>query len=168
MFESLHSDHIFPGFLETSDISWRQIRRQFHGIGGKTARSVLPADGRPDASDYESGISQAALLSFLSSTYEAAADLGGWDRENLECGIGRPRVVRPVRGIENAGTAKPMPTEPVRREDGPSMEKTKPSGAVATKPPIRATALFSPAAVPTWSASTDAITLAVSGTMHSR
>ncbi|TPW30458.1 DUF5996 family protein [Pararhizobium mangrovi] len=64
----------------------------------------------------------AALMAFLSSTYEAAADLGGWDRENLECGIGRPRVVRPVRGIENgnAGTAKPMPTEPVRREDGPS------------------------------------------------
>lgn len=39
----------------------------------------------------------AALLAFLQSTYEAAADLGGWDRADLECaeGVpGRPRVVR--------------------------------------------------------------------------
>jgi hypothetical protein len=30
------------------------------------------------------------LLSFLSSTYAAAADAGGWDRAALECGFGRP------------------------------------------------------------------------------
>ncbi|HVN02389.1 MAG TPA: DUF5996 family protein [Caulobacteraceae bacterium] len=36
------------------------------------------------------------LLSFLQSTYEAAADLAGWDRAALECGegaLGRPRSV---------------------------------------------------------------------------
>jgi len=36
------------------------------------------------------------LLDFLQSTYEAAADKGGWDRDALECGIGipgRPRAV---------------------------------------------------------------------------
>ena len=36
------------------------------------------------------------LLSFLQSTYEAAADLAGWDRRALECEegqIGRPRPV---------------------------------------------------------------------------
>lgn len=36
------------------------------------------------------------LLAFLQSTYDAAADLGGWDRDTLECGegeIGRPRPV---------------------------------------------------------------------------
>jgi len=37
-----------------------------------------------------------ALLSFLQSTYEAAADLGRWDRAELECEegqLGRPRPV---------------------------------------------------------------------------
>ena len=38
----------------------------------------------------------AALMDFLVSTYEAAADLGKWDRAALECGVGRPGVVRPV------------------------------------------------------------------------
>jgi len=38
----------------------------------------------------------AALLSFLQSTYVAAADAGKWDRAALECGIGRPGVPRPV------------------------------------------------------------------------
>ena len=38
----------------------------------------------------------AVLLSFLQTTYEAAADLGGWDRQALECvegPVGRPRTV---------------------------------------------------------------------------
>jgi len=38
----------------------------------------------------------ATLLGFLQSTYEAAADLGGWDRACLECAIGRPGVPRAV------------------------------------------------------------------------
>ena len=38
----------------------------------------------------------AALLRFLASTYEAAADLGEWDRAALECAIGRPGVPRQV------------------------------------------------------------------------
>ena len=37
---------------------------------------------------------RAALMDFLQSTYDAAADLGKWDRKALECGIGEPRVVR--------------------------------------------------------------------------
>ena len=32
---------------------------------------------------------EATLMSFLSSTYQAAADLGGWDRAALECPLGR-------------------------------------------------------------------------------
>jgi hypothetical protein len=38
----------------------------------------------------------ATLLAFLQSTYNAAADLGGWDRAALECPLGelgRPRIV---------------------------------------------------------------------------
>lgn len=38
----------------------------------------------------------AALLAFLASTYEAAADLGKWDRAALECAPGRPGVPRQV------------------------------------------------------------------------
>ena len=38
----------------------------------------------------------AALMAFLTSTYEAAADAGAWDRAALECGIGQPGVPRPV------------------------------------------------------------------------
>jgi hypothetical protein len=39
---------------------------------------------------------QSALLTFLESTYRAAADLGGWDREHLECSRGEPRRPRPL------------------------------------------------------------------------
>lgn len=38
----------------------------------------------------------AVLLEFLASTYAAAADLGGWDRAELECGLGVPGKPRPV------------------------------------------------------------------------
>jgi hypothetical protein len=37
-----------------------------------------------------------ALLSFLSTTYQAAAQHGGWDRAALECTVGVPGVVRAV------------------------------------------------------------------------
>jgi hypothetical protein len=38
----------------------------------------------------------AMLLEFLQSTYEAAADLAGWNRAELECAFGEPRVCRQV------------------------------------------------------------------------
>ncbi len=38
----------------------------------------------------------AALMAFLQSTYDAAADLGRWDRAALECEEGRPGRPRPV------------------------------------------------------------------------
>jgi hypothetical protein len=39
---------------------------------------------------------QVALLDFLTSTYEAAADAAAWDRKALECELGRPGAPRPV------------------------------------------------------------------------
>lgn len=36
----------------------------------------------------------AVLLDFLSTTYAAAADAGGWDRKALECSLGAPARVR--------------------------------------------------------------------------
>jgi hypothetical protein len=52
---------------------------------------LLPYDIVRSAADPDS-----TLLEFLRSTYEAAADAGGWDRAALECASGRPRVPRPV------------------------------------------------------------------------
>jgi hypothetical protein len=37
-----------------------------------------------------------ALLDFLQSTYEAAANAAKWDRDALECALGQPGVVRQV------------------------------------------------------------------------
>ena len=52
---------------------------------------LLPYDAVRSSSEPE-----ATLLSFLSSTYQAAADLGGWDRAALECPPGVPGRPRPV------------------------------------------------------------------------
>jgi hypothetical protein len=52
---------------------------------------LLPYDAIRTAPDPE-----AELLSFLRSSYEAAADRGGWDRVALECQPGLPGVPRPV------------------------------------------------------------------------
>lgn len=52
---------------------------------------ILPYDAVRAADDPD-----AALLAFCQSTYDAGADLAGWDRAALECPIGRPRVPRAV------------------------------------------------------------------------
>jgi len=97
--------------------------------GGYRAASV-----QPDAAFWHEGLSEfilpydavqsaidpdQALLAFLVSTYEAAADLGGWDRDLLECAQGQPRKVRPP----DAGSANdptPAGEGTVEREDGPT------------------------------------------------
>jgi predicted GNAT family acetyltransferase len=97
--------------------------------GGFRAASV-----RPDAAFWHDGLSEfvlpyeavqsaadpdAALMAFLVSSYEAAADLGGWDRDLLECIQGRPGQVRPP-DAERPGTSPSSNTEAVEREDGQS------------------------------------------------
>jgi hypothetical protein len=52
---------------------------------------ILPYDAVRAASD-----PGALLLDFLSATYAAAADCGGWDRGALECPLGVPGRVRPL------------------------------------------------------------------------
>jgi hypothetical protein len=52
---------------------------------------VLPYDAVRTADDPDK-----MLLDFLQSTYVAAANAAKWDREMLECGFGRPGVVRAV------------------------------------------------------------------------
>jgi hypothetical protein len=52
---------------------------------------LLPYDAVRTAADPD-----ALLLEFLQSTYEAAANLAGWDRAALECRLGKPRVPRAI------------------------------------------------------------------------
>jgi hypothetical protein len=67
---------------------------------------------KPDAARFDKGLGEfllpyeavrkanvpdAMLLDFLQSTYEAAADLGKWDRAALECEEGKPGVPRRIR-----------------------------------------------------------------------
>lgn len=52
---------------------------------------LLPYEAVRSAADPEQ-----TLMSFLQSTYDAAADLGRWDRDALDCAPGRPRVPRPI------------------------------------------------------------------------
>jgi len=52
---------------------------------------ILPYDAVRTAADPE-----ATLLEFLGSTYQAAADLGKWDREALECPLGEIGIARPT------------------------------------------------------------------------
>ena len=59
--------------------------------GGEFGEFVLDYDAVRQAEDPD-----ATLLSFLESTYAAAADLAEWDRAALEGPLGRPHVPRPV------------------------------------------------------------------------
>ncbi|SDS94008.1 DUF5996 family protein [Bradyrhizobium canariense] len=52
---------------------------------------ILPYDAVRTSGDPDK-----ALLEFLQSTYEAAANAGKWDRDALECALGQPRVVRAI------------------------------------------------------------------------
>ncbi|TAW81331.1 N-acetyltransferase [Rhizobium ruizarguesonis] len=75
---------------------------------------ILPYDAVQSAADPD-----IALMSFLVSTYEAAANLGGWDRELLECTHGHRGKVR-LPDAERPQKAAPSVSEMVEREDGPS------------------------------------------------
>jgi hypothetical protein len=73
---------------------------------GFAEAKVAPEAARYDAAlgefvlDYEAVRSapdpDAALLAFLQGSYDAAADLGRWDRAALECETGRPGVPRRI------------------------------------------------------------------------
>lgn len=52
---------------------------------------LLPYESVRNAADPER-----AVLDFLQSSYEAAADAAKWDRAELECDLGKPGVPRPV------------------------------------------------------------------------
>ena len=106
----------------------------FYAYAYPAPNGYRAAPVRPDGAFWHDGLSEfvlpyeavqsaadpvEALMAFLVSTYEAAADLGGWDRDLLECAHGAPRRIR----RPDAETAKSAPSagkERVEREDGPS------------------------------------------------
>jgi hypothetical protein len=61
------------------------------GWGATLGEFILPYDAVRAAPDPD-----AAILAFCQSSYDAAADLAGWDRDALECPLGRPSVPRTV------------------------------------------------------------------------
>ena len=75
-----------PAGFRTAAISPAEARFDA-GLG----EFLLPYEAVRTAADPE-----AALMAFLSSTYAAAADTGGWDRAALECELGQPGRPRPV------------------------------------------------------------------------
>jgi predicted GNAT family acetyltransferase len=92
------------------------------------------ASVRPDAAFWHEGLAEfilpyeavlnsadpdAALMAFLVSTYEAAADLGKWDRDLLECAQGHPRQVRAHSAEQTVNTT--LAADPaVERDEGTS------------------------------------------------
>jgi hypothetical protein len=64
-----------------------------HGAYFDTALGefILPYDVVHNAADPD-----LMVMAFLQATYAAAASLGAWDRDGLECGLGTPNRPRPV------------------------------------------------------------------------
>jgi hypothetical protein len=87
--EAMFYSYAYPepkGFRE------RQVEPAEARFDSGLGEFLLPYEAVRGASDPD-----AALLRFLYSTYEAAAECGGWDRAALECALGRPGVPRPLR-----------------------------------------------------------------------
>jgi hypothetical protein len=75
------------------------IRRSIPTLShaGGFSLGTRPAEGRLLQPGTRTAASaERALLDFLQSTYEAAADAGKWDRAALECAPGIPGVPRAI------------------------------------------------------------------------
>jgi hypothetical protein len=86
----------YPAFYsyaypEPSGFRTAKVRPDAAFFGEAVGEFILPYDAVRKADDPDK-----ALLDFLNSTYEAAANAAKWDREALECGPGQPGVVRQI------------------------------------------------------------------------
>jgi hypothetical protein len=68
-----------------------QVRPNAAFFSETVGEFILPYDAARTADEPDR-----ALLEFLQSTYEAAANAARWDRDALECAAGRPGVVRQI------------------------------------------------------------------------
>jgi len=83
-------------YPEPDGFKSRSVQPASASYDSRLGEFLLPYEAVRSAEDPEG-----ALMAFLSSTYEAAAECGGWDRAALECEIGRPGVPRRV-GVPEA------------------------------------------------------------------
>lgn len=74
-----------PGFAEAA------VQPEAARFDTKLGEFLLPYEAVRS-----SGNPEATLMAFLENTYRAAADLGEWDRNALECATGVPRRPRPL------------------------------------------------------------------------
>jgi hypothetical protein len=78
-------------YPEPSTFRERPVRPGGARFDPQLGEFILPYETVRTAADPD-----AALMDFLDSTYQAAADAAGWDRPDLECSVGVPRRVRPI------------------------------------------------------------------------
>jgi hypothetical protein len=86
----------YPAFYsyaypEPAGFRTAQIRPDAAFFNETVDEFILPYDAVRTAAQPDE-----ALLEFLQSTYEAAANAAHWDRDALECAAGRPGVVRQI------------------------------------------------------------------------
>lgn len=80
--------YAYPTPTGFSEAQARPAEAYFHRTLGEF---ILPYEVVRTATEPD-----AVLMDFLQSTYEAAADLGNWDRNALDCELGAPRRPRAV------------------------------------------------------------------------
>lgn len=88
MDEPAFYSYAYPGPQGFKDAQVKPAAAYFHETLGEF---ILPYEAVRTAADPE-----ATLLAFLQSTYDAAADLGNWDRAALDCAVGKPRQPRAI------------------------------------------------------------------------
>ncbi|HEY4404665.1 MAG TPA: DUF5996 family protein [Xanthobacteraceae bacterium] len=86
-----HASFYSYAYPEPDGFRAAAVRPERASFNSAIGEFLLPYDAVRTASDPD-----AALLAFLQSTYEAAANAGQWDRAALECEPGRAGVPRPV------------------------------------------------------------------------
>lgn len=78
-------------YPQPAGFSDAQVRPQQAFYHDELGQFLLPYDAVRNADSPDE-----VLLSFLQSTFDAAAERAGWDRAALECSLGVPRVPRPL------------------------------------------------------------------------
>ena len=87
--EAMFYSYAYPAPAGFADRPIGPAAARFHPLLGEF---VLPYEAVRTSAD-----PAGELMRFLQSTYEAAADLGEWDRKALECDFGSPRRPRAVQ-----------------------------------------------------------------------
>jgi hypothetical protein len=78
-------------YPEPAGFRTAKVRPEAASFNEALGEFILPYDAVRTAANPDQ-----ALLEFLQSTYDAAANAAKWDREALECDLGRPGVVRQI------------------------------------------------------------------------